>query len=172
MATNQNNNQSINLIKKYIDEVYSKGNCAIMDQLCTQNIILHDSALPNRINGLNALKDLEKMYSNAFPEKKAKIDEIIPSLDNPENLITIRWTVQGTHKGEFCGLAPTNKPFTISGITIFHLSNGKISEMHLSWDRLSLLEQLGLTSKAAILSSAIKQGAASASNQKATAGSL
>ena len=53
----------------------------------------------------------------------------------------------GTQGGEFMGIAATGKHFTVSGVSILRLSEGKVAEAQLSWDRLRLLEQLGAAPK-------------------------
>jgi predicted ester cyclase len=58
--------------------------------------------------------------------------------------VMARWSCHGTHKGDLNGLAPTGKPFTISGVTIARLLNGKLAEGHVNWDALGLMQQLGV----------------------------
>jgi predicted ester cyclase len=55
-----------------------------------------------------------------------------------------RWTCHGTHKGELNGIAPTGKPFTISGVTSARLLNGKLAEGYVNWDALGMMQQIGV----------------------------
>ena len=55
-----------------------------------------------------------------------------------------RWTFTGTHEGELLGMAATGNKVTLEGTTIVHSSGGKITETWVFWDRLSLMEQLGV----------------------------
>jgi len=55
-----------------------------------------------------------------------------------------RWSCRGTHKGDLNGIAPTGKQFTISGVTVARVSNGKIAEGFVNWDALGLMQQLGV----------------------------
>ncbi|MFN7948826.1 MAG: ester cyclase [Blastocatellia bacterium] len=55
------------------------------------------------------------------------------------------WTVTGTHAGEFMGHAPTGRQFTIDGISIYRIADGRLVEEHTIWDALGLMKQLGLT---------------------------
>ena len=55
-----------------------------------------------------------------------------------------RWSCRGTHKGDFNGIAPTGKQFTVSGVTVARVSNGKIAEGYVNWDALGLMQQLGV----------------------------
>jgi hypothetical protein len=51
--------------------------------------------------------------------------------------------VRGTHKGNFFGIAPTDKPFDIHELGIFRLADGRITEAWFMADELGLLQQLG-----------------------------
>jgi len=49
------------------------------------------------------------------------------------------------------GIAPTGKQVTVTGITIYRLTDGKIAEEIANWDAFGLMQQLGaipLTMKA------------------------
>ncbi len=58
--------------------------------------------------------------------------------------VTARWSCRGTHRGDLSGIAPTGKQFTISGVTIVRISNGKMAEGYVNWDALGLMQQLGV----------------------------
>lgn len=134
------NEQNVNIVRKLYEEVYSKGNTEILDQICNKDLTIHDSALPHQqIKGIQNYKKREDEYKKAFPDKKVTIDDIFGT----DNKVIVRWTCQGTQKGELQDIAPTNKRFKIMGISIYTVNNGKITEGWQSWDRLGLLEQIG-----------------------------
>jgi serine phosphatase RsbU (regulator of sigma subunit) len=55
--------------------------------------------------------------------------------------VATRWTIRGTHQGEFRGMAPTGKEMEIRGIGIFRFSEGKVVESWDSYDQLDLMRQ-------------------------------
>jgi predicted ester cyclase len=57
--------------------------------------------------------------------------------------VAARWTVDGTHRGDFQGIAATGRKVRLSGTTIHHMADGKIKETWLTVDNLDLLQQLG-----------------------------
>jgi predicted ester cyclase len=79
------------------------------------------------------------MFTQAFADMQHTMDEVIAEGD----AVVARWTVHSTHRGEFQGNAPTNKPVRMSGITVHHISNGRIAETWLVFDTMALLQQLG-----------------------------
>jgi steroid delta-isomerase-like uncharacterized protein len=131
--------QNISLVRKLFDEIYTKNNITLADQIFSENVKLNDPAAPNFKKGLMGLKEREAMYKTAFPDKKLTIDDIVGTEDS----VCVRWTFQGTHKGDLQGIPATGKSIKIVGISLYRISNGKISEINQVWDRLSLLEQIG-----------------------------
>jgi steroid delta-isomerase-like uncharacterized protein len=132
--------QNISLIRKLFD-FYNKNdpnNLNIFDEILAPNLQFHDPAQPNTKNGLDTLKQAEKGYIKAFPNKKTSIDDIFAT----EDRVAVRWTSKGSQKGEFHGNAPTNQEFTISGISLYRISNNKITDIWQIWDRQGLMDQI------------------------------
>lgn len=76
----------------------------------------------------------------AVPDLHFKINEILAERD----LVLVYFTVSGTQTHEGMGYPATGKTFTATGMTLFRLKAGKIIEEWGVWDRLSVLQQLGL----------------------------
>jgi predicted ester cyclase len=68
-----------------------------------------------------------------------KIEDIMAEGDK----VTVRITVEGTHKGSQLGIAPTGRQIRIAGVVIIRIANGQIVEGWNSWDQLGLLRQIG-----------------------------
>lgn len=132
--------QNINLVRKLFD-LYNKNDIDrlnAIEEVLAPNLQLHDPSIANK-SGPQALLHAESSYIKAFPNKMTKMDQIFAH----EDQVVVRWTTNGTHRGEYQGSGPTNKNFKISGISIYRISNGKISEIWQIWDRLGFLEQIG-----------------------------
>ena len=76
---------------------------------------------------LNTFNHFFATVREAFPDYELTIDSLIVKGDR----VMARYTISGTHKGDFMGLPPTNEKMTITGIDIFRLDNGKVLE---HWD--------------------------------------
>jgi predicted ester cyclase len=68
-----------------------------------------------------------------------KIEDLIAE----EDRVAVRVTAHGRHTGEFIGLAPSGREYTISEMHIFHVRDGKIAEHWRDADMLGLMRQLG-----------------------------
>ncbi|CCB85590.1 MULTISPECIES: ester cyclase [Parachlamydia] len=134
-----NHQSNISLVRKLYEEIYTKGNTALCDQLFANDVRLIDPAMPNFRGGIEAMKERENTYRTAFPNKVARLDDIFAA----EDKVVVRWTIQGTHSGHLQDIPATGKNIKVTGISIFHIVNGKIADIAQSWDRLSLLEQIG-----------------------------
>jgi predicted ester cyclase len=89
--------------------------------------------------GIDAFNERWAIFLEAFPDLEFRVDQVIVD----ENLAATRWTATGTHRGEWQGIAPTEREVTWQGINIFRIECGQIVE---SWgvaDHLGLLSQLG-----------------------------
>ncbi len=53
------------------------------------------------------------------------------------------WTISGTHKSEYKGIAATSKKISVEGTTIHQIADGKILDSLVSWDMLGLLKKIG-----------------------------
>jgi crotonobetaine/carnitine-CoA ligase len=88
----------------------------------------------------DAEPDIRYVFT-AFPDSHYTLEDMIAEGDK----LVVRWTSQGTHCGEFMGVAPTGRRVTARGISIYRMDQGKIAEEWFVVDRLGLLEQLGAT---------------------------
>ena len=55
-----------------------------------------------------------------------------------------RWTVHGTHTGDWMGIPATGKEIVMTGNNVFRIANGKIAECWAESDALGLMQQLGV----------------------------
>jgi steroid delta-isomerase-like uncharacterized protein len=139
--------ENINLVKRFFEEIYNKGNFNLMDELLSSNVTIYDQALPNHREGLREYKNSQNQYKQAFPNRKGKIEDVFASDDK----VAVRWSLQATHKGDLKDLSATNKDFKVTGISLYSVKSGKITEIFHQWDRLGLLEQIGEIQPAAAL---------------------
>lgn len=59
----------------------------------------------------------------------------------------MEWVMSGTHKGDFPGMPATGKHFSIRGVTIVELREGKIRRNSDYWDAATVMRQVGLLPK-------------------------
>ena len=111
----------------------------IVDELWAPNYVNYDPTNPE-FRDLEGLKQWVVMVRNAFPDFKVTVDDMIAEGDK----VATRWTVRGTHKGDFGKIVATGKQVTITGITLSRIVDGKTVENWWSSDNLGMLQQLGV----------------------------
>ena len=82
------------------------------------------------------------MIHTAFANIGVSIENMVAEGDK----VAVRFTVSGTHKGEFMGIPATGRQFTIMEIRIYRIAAGRIVEHWGLLDQTELLQQLGVTS--------------------------
>jgi steroid delta-isomerase-like uncharacterized protein len=106
------------IVHRYAVEPWSTGNLAVLDELCSPDLA---------IKGTFPLADFRQLIVDtrrAIPDLTNTVEEMIAEGDK----VVFRWTMRGTHRGDYQGIAPTGKPVTATGITVVRLANGKIVE--------------------------------------------
>ncbi|HKY54261.1 MAG TPA: ester cyclase [Anaerolineales bacterium] len=129
------NNKSI--VFRLFDEVM-KGNLAIADELIAEDYAQHSVfGIPN---GREGFKQFFMAFAAAVPDARFVIEDMIAEGDK----VVTRLTVNGTQTGALQGIPPTGKKFSMKGIDIFRVENGKIVEHWDAVDQLGMLQQLGV----------------------------
>ena len=114
-----------------------KKNFGILDELFVPSYKLNLPGL--KALDLDSTKDFYHALYAAFPDLKHKIIEQVSA----RNKVVTRWEAGGTHRAEFMGIAPSGKKVKLTGINIYTLTRGKLSQSHVNWDMLSLMQQIG-----------------------------
>jgi steroid delta-isomerase-like uncharacterized protein len=131
-------------VRRLLEEPW-KGNWSVIDEVVAPGYVGYDSGQPEAIRGPEGLREYLRAYSDAFPDARITVHELIAEDDR----VAARWSGRGTHAGEIAGIAATGKEVTVSGQTISTLERGKVVEQWTTWDRLGMLVQLGAVPTAA-----------------------
>jgi steroid delta-isomerase-like uncharacterized protein len=126
-------------VRRYYDEVLNAGAIDVLDEIAVENYVEHDP-FPGMGDGRDQLKMRAAGLRAAFAPCTFRLDDVIAEDDR----VVVRWTSHGTHSGEFLGMAPTHRDYTISGIDIHRVESGRLAEHWHVVDQLSQLQQLGL----------------------------
>jgi len=135
--------QNKGLVRRVIEEIWNKGNLALVNELHAPNVVAHNPG-NLEVKGPEGEKQLVAMYRTAFPDLRITIEDQIAEGDK----VVTRWKSRGTHRGELIvgerSFPPTGKQAVISGISISRIVGGKLVETWADWDRMSLMQQLGV----------------------------
>jgi predicted ester cyclase len=82
-----------------------------------------------------------ELFCVAFPDIQVTAEDVFAEGEK----VALRWSAQGTHRGEMMGIAPTGKQVTMTGQAIYRITGGKIEEAWSHGDALGMLQQFGVT---------------------------
>src|SRR5829696_3102519 len=121
---------------------------------------VHHWGIGDDTTGFEEFSQRWNQFFTAFPDLKFTVDLVAAEGD----LAATHWTATGTQRGEWQGIAPTNREVTWQGINIFRIECGQIVESWSEADHLGLLSQLGATDIPTLMASpaALAQAATSA----------
>ncbi len=126
------------LVRRYYDEVFNQRNVDLVDELAVEDYVEHDP-FPGQGNGRGDLKARVQAILSAFNPVRFAQEDLVSEGDR----VVVRWTQTGTHSGNFMGMPPTGKQFTIAGIDIHDVKAGRMAEHWHVVDMYALLIQLG-----------------------------
>lgn len=128
----------------YLEGMHNKKNVEIADVYTTSHCVIH---LGMETVNREDYKIIVQNYINTFPDTETVQDDIF----GEDNKVAIRWTSSFTHNKHYMGFPPTYKKITVTGTSIYRFSEGKIVEVWINWDRLSMMQQIGVTSLKSIV---------------------
>ena len=106
-------------------------------ELYALDYIYHGPA--GELRGRDGIRGLWDVFLTGFPDLHSTIEDMISEGDK----VVLRWRVEGTHTGEFMGVAPSNMKIALGITEIFRVENGQLVEAWDQFDQLSLMQQIG-----------------------------
>jgi len=127
------------LFRRFVAEVFNKGNVSVIDELLAPNFIERETLPPGMPGGREGVKQMTIMFRSSFPDFNVTIDDLIGEGDK----IVARLTWNGTQKGEFMGIPASGKRVSFGVIDIIRISEGKFVEHWGLMDDSAMMQQLG-----------------------------
>lgn len=119
-------------------EYLNQGNVAALSELWTPDLVYHDPNNP-QVRVSEEYKQFLTDFITAVPGQFT-IEDLIAERDK----VVARYTYRGSHQRQWRGAPPTGKPVTFTGTMTFRIAEGKVAEIWVNHDVLSLAQQLGL----------------------------
>ena len=135
--------QSEAIARRYYAEAHNIRNLGLVDDLVEELLapdFVHHDPFPGTTPDREGVKQMFALFRSAFPDAEFEIERVVAGEDGA----AVRWTLRGTHQGEWLGIPPTGRRFEIPGMHMIRIQGGKIVEEWRNADRLALLQQLGV----------------------------
>jgi steroid delta-isomerase-like uncharacterized protein len=125
------------LVRRFIDEVFVQGRKDTVDELLADDFVGH--TWPSTGHPKDDLKAAIDRTAGGLADPQFTIDDLIAEGDR----VAARLTTGATQVGEFMGLPPSGKHYSIEEIHWFRLRDGKVAEHWHQMDQMGLMKQLG-----------------------------
>lgn len=145
IATNEVGAAAKAVVRRYTEEVQSKGNFELFEELFADDFVDH-TPQPRQTTGKAGVWALYRVLREAFPDFRAEIHW--QTVDG--DMVTTYKTYHGTHRGwSLFGIPPTGREVQFESVDVMRVRGGQIVEHWGVSNLLSLLQQLGAVSVAA-----------------------
>jgi steroid delta-isomerase-like uncharacterized protein len=124
------------VIRRFIEEVFERGNVDAVDRLVADDFVPHTWPGTTDRDGLKATM---ARVANGLADASFTIDDLIAEGDR----VVARVTASATQVGEFMGMPPSGKRYTIEEIHVFRVRDGRIVEHWHQFDQTGMMRQLG-----------------------------
>ncbi|MBA2597454.1 MAG: ester cyclase [Chloroflexia bacterium] len=125
------------LIREFFEQVWNQADEAAIDRFIAEDAGGND---PDFGLGREGFRRQWRKWQDAFADLHFEIEEMIAEGDT----VVARWTLTGTHRGPFLGIAPTGRTIRVGGMSLDHLQDGILVAGFDGWDNLGLRQQLGV----------------------------
>ena len=127
------------LIRRFYDEVWTKGNLDVAFEVFADDYVRHDLRPSAALPGPAGQKKIAGDFRSAFPDLTMTVDLLLGEGD----LVAARWTTEGTNTGQWGDVPPTGKRVSFSGVNLFRLAGGQVVEIWNHRDDLGVMQQTG-----------------------------
>ncbi|MDQ3864132.1 MAG: ester cyclase [Actinomycetota bacterium] len=127
------------VVRRFFEELLSTDKLTVADEILSPGFRFYFAGSPDPMD-LERYKEFLVARRAAFPDRRFVVEDMIAEGDK----VSVRFTMHGTHKGEFRGLAPSGTEVEMTGIDMIHLAESKMVEDRVEVDQLGMMQQLGV----------------------------
>jgi steroid delta-isomerase-like uncharacterized protein len=104
----------------------------------TDDYLAHMSGAPAALDN-EGWAGFMAMFTSALPDARIAIDNAVEEGD----LVSSRWTITGTHQGNFQGVPATGTRVTMAGVDMSRVVDDKVAEHWAQFDLIAVMVQIG-----------------------------
>jgi predicted ester cyclase len=137
--------EAYRVLERIFDEGFATGNDAIVDEICSPDLVEHQFGMAGRgAEAIAHVKAAIRDVHRAVPDISFTIEDAVESGD----IIWVRVRAQGTATGPFFG-PPSGRPIDFMVIDVARVAGGRITEHWGVPDRFAMLAQTGVLDRLA-----------------------
>ena len=131
------------MIPAFVDSLFAAWNAHDLTGVLNHYAVDYeelDVARTTPVRGHAEVHRLMAYYLRAFPDLSIALDELVVDSER----LALYWTWQGTQRGTFMHIPPTDLHVSVRGTSLIALHEGKIRRTLRIWDLAGLLRNLKL----------------------------
>jgi steroid delta-isomerase-like uncharacterized protein len=125
------------IMERFTSEFLTSGDAALAEEFLSPDIVLHFAGQQQR--GRDTYRAVVAANGDTFEDLVWTVEEMVADGD----AVAVRYTMTGTHRGDFAGIPPTGKAVVAQSMAFYRLADGQIVEERAQLDMLGILQQLG-----------------------------
>jgi len=129
----------ISVARRCFDDIICRGDLAAAEELLAADVEF-TTVTGEVLRDRRAFQTFAAQLREAFPDIRFEFQEQFTDGER----VCIRFVMRGTFLSTLMGLLPTGAEFAVTGIDTFRVVDGKVVEIHASYDTLGQLRQLGV----------------------------
>ena len=131
--------QNKQLVARFNEEFWAKGNLEIADELVADNFIDHDP-----FPGFDHSRDAWKYIYNEMKKGLVVLDYQVVGPYAEGDKVFSYWKFITKREGEYFGVPGNGEEYMMEGIDIYRIENGKLAEVWNCVNKFGMMVQLGL----------------------------
>lgn len=130
-------------VLRLFDEVFNAARHDVADEIIDPDFVIHGGSV-DEVRGPDAIRAKDALLRTAFPDLRFEIDDLVAE----GHKVAVRWTMYGTHRGEYLGVPGTGRSVRLRACMIFHVGrragagDARITDVWPIVDVAGALEQL------------------------------
>ena len=112
------------VVRRFHDDLWNNPNPAAAETLLAKDLVWHHPVWGERRGHQAALETIREMRA-AYPDLMVTVKHIVAEGD----LVATHWSVTGTHRQPYRGVAPSEQRLTWEGANLSRVVDGRIVEL-------------------------------------------
>jgi steroid delta-isomerase-like uncharacterized protein len=133
MSTTVESNKE--LVREYLNAFNDRDRDRLADLLAADAV---EHGIHEELSGVDEILEFLDRYVEIFPDYSGETEAMVADGDT----VAVRYTVRGTHRGEYLDVEPTGYSAEWTGMAFYRVEDDEIAEAWIEEDRLGLLEHL------------------------------
>lgn len=128
------------LMKKF-ETMINTADEKLAEELVAPDAVFHTPASPEPLHGGKGYLSVVHWMRSGFSDVQWNLEEMVAD----DTKVAVRWTMTGTHDGDFLGVAPTGKKISVCVMNFYYFNGeGKVTNDIAAEGMIGILRPLGL----------------------------